>query len=113
MALYRTVQRIALGEETIQAGQLLSGRRLSERSAQALLRRGAISRVAAPPLAVLPGWKLRGKRMESLGIVDAGQMLEADADEVARHMGVSPGLVKRWQEDVARWLAPPDTKPRG
>lgn len=112
MAVYRTIQRVALNEEIIQAGQLLMGKRLSHRTREALVRRGAIREVAAPPLNVLPGWKIRGKRLEKLGISDAVQVLEADVDEVARHMGVSPGLVKRWQEEVARWLVPPE-KPRG
>jgi hypothetical protein len=68
--------------------------------------------VAPPPLAILPGWQHRGKRLGEIGITDACQAIEADVDEVARHCGVGPSLVRRWQAELLDWLRPPDERRR-
>lgn len=107
MTLYRARVAISLGERVLTAGSLVMPGVLSARATDRLIRRGVLAQVQTPPLAVLPGWQHRSKRLLALGIVDAEQALLADVDEVARHCGVSPGLVVRWQAELIRWLAPP------
>lgn len=51
---------------------------LNQENQLRLVRCGAVSRVAPPPLRILPGWKTRAERLQKHGIIDAVQFLEAD-----------------------------------
>lgn len=109
MPLYRARVALALGTRTLARGTLIREGTLSERGKEALLRRGALLAVGVPPLAVLPGWGHRARRLATLGIADAEQALEAFAsrpDELASHLGVSPGLLARWEAELLYWLTP-------
>jgi len=48
-----------------------------------LEERGVISRVQAPPLEVIPGWKERAEELSTLGVEDVDDLLEADLSELA------------------------------
>lgn len=103
---------LTAGERTIRRGSILRESDLSGKSRAALLARNVLTPVSPPPLTVLPGWAHRGKRLGEIGITDACQAIEADVDEMARHCGVSPGLIGRWQAELMDWLRPPDERRR-
>lgn len=110
--LYRTRANLS-GKREVPAGSILRESDLSAKALAALLARGVLQPVSPPPLAALPGWQHRGKRLAEMGVEDASQVVEGDADEMARHCGVSPVLVRRWQEELVAWLTPPTDRTKG
>lgn len=51
---------------------------LNEEDQIRLVQCGAVSRVAPPPLRILPGWKTRGERLAPHDIITVVDFLEAD-----------------------------------
>ncbi len=105
MPLYRVIYPVAVGERIIKPGTLSRLPEIRPTALEALVKKGTISIATLPPLAVLPGWRLRAKRVaEALGIVDAGVFLDRNPEEVSAAVGVSVVTVKKWQADVEHWL---------
>lgn len=77
---------------------------------QALVDKGAIARVAPPPLTVLPGWKVRGRKAQVHGIEDAEQFLEASDADLAEWMGTKEEMVRRWKSELSDVLKAPRGK---
>jgi len=77
---------------------------------QALIDKGAVARVAPPPLAVLPGWKIRSGKAKGLGIEDAEQFLEADDADLARSLGARVETVQKWKRELSDFLKAPPGK---
>lgn len=108
--LYRTRATLTTGQA---AGSLLAETDLAPGAVAALRRRGVLVPVSPPPLRALPGWQHRGRRLAELGVTDAGQVIEGEVEGMARHLGVGPALVRRWQEELRGWLNPPAERPQG
>jgi len=69
---------------------------------------GAIAPVSAPPLAVLPGWKTRARKLEGSAFTMADAFLEGDEAVLAKLMDAAPERVKAWKDEIERlWLAAP------
>jgi len=108
MPMYRVHQNLAVGDSIVSGGSLSLLRGVGERGIQALLKRGTITEVAAPPLAILPGWKLRAARLKAMGVETVADLLQADRDGVARFMRANLPTVEKWLVDAEAWLlAPP------
>lgn len=114
MPLYRIVQNLELGRDgtTIPAGTIDRLPTISARGIEVLTRRGVIALVQTPPLAVLPGWKTRAKRLEPAGIVTVDQFLDAPIDDIAALLSVIPGTVARWHAEIMAQLIAPAGAPR-
>jgi hypothetical protein len=105
MAVYRAIHR--LSGVTVQRGHVIPPGLLDERQISILAARGAISLVAAPPLALLPGWDARAAMLSGEGIVDGAQLIEADAGALADRLDVSANEVQAWQQEMVMLLSPP------
>lgn len=103
MAIYRIRNNLAIGERVIERGTL-ERLDLSADKIARLEEVGAISRIAAPPLAVLPGWEARSNRLEKLGIITVEDLLDAEAGDVAKKLRLKAETVKGWQTDVIEWM---------
>lgn len=110
MTLYRNQVPVAIGSEIIPTGTLGRWTKLAPKGLARLVARHTLVEVAPPPLAVLPGWEHRSRRLAEIGVKDAEQVLVANVDELAQHMGVGPALVRRWQADLETWLATPPSQ---
>lgn len=78
---------------------------LSERIIALLLERGAIAIPATPPLATLPGWETRAKRLErGCGIVTIMQLLDADLGRTATALRTRAETIKAWQAEALAFL---------
>lgn len=84
MTLYRALQAIARGDTRIPIGTVHSFDWLDADTLTLLLERDVLARVSAPPLAVIPAWRERAKRLEKLGIRTPEDVLDA-----------SPALIRR------------------
>jgi len=103
MAMYRVHRRLSAGKgKILYPGTLSRLEWLDETGLARLTIKGSISRVHAPPLVVLSGWRnaRAGKIREVMGINDAEQLLEAQDAEIAEKMGVQPATVARWKGEV-------------
>lgn len=106
MAIYRVVKDLWCGNKpgardgVLYAGSISDLGWLSAEQVGRLMAVGAISRPATPPLAVLPGWKLRAGRLQQVGIMTVSDFLEADPAAVAEHMEVKSETVDKWRESA-------------
>lgn len=65
---------------------------------------GAVSRLHAPPLAILPGWADRAAQLAAINIKDGEQLLDADPVIIAAECGVSEGAARQWQREMVTLL---------
>jgi len=102
--MYRVLKAISWGKTTLTVGSLVS-LNLSEEAERALVYlRRALSPVAPPPLDILPGWKVRARRLGEIGVGNVLQLLEADASTVAKALRTSVTAVRRWQDEAKTFL---------
>jgi len=109
MRWYRCISNLSFGERRVPRGTLVQ---LSGKRADALLAAGAISILHTPPVAAIPGWKLRAERLTPAGIVSCEELLNASAARIAEIMEVHEKTVEKWKRElIDRWLA--ETPPAG
>lgn len=108
MAIYRALKNLNIGKgRTIPAGSIFNIGRLSEKVVPILEKKHAIARIAAPPLSVLPGWAKRADALQKCGIMDAEQLLDASAMELAQQADIAIDVINKWQNEIKVWLLPP------
>ena len=111
MTIYRALVALEKGNKIIQAGGFLREHEWSIELINKLVEMGKVSRVSAPPLMQLPGWKLRTKKLERAGIQDADQFLEATNESLSQIMGASIESIEKWKSEVTSLLTIP--QPQG
>jgi len=108
--LYRVIRALAVKASVIPPGEIIRSGTLKGSTIELLVRKGTIQPVSPPPLSALTGWQHRAERLAVVGVHSVIDLVECDIDEIARHCGVSPGLVTRWQTAALEWLQPPAVK---
>ena len=111
MPIYRTLKPLSRGmneSKQIRRNEIINITWLDAEQIAKLETVGAISKLAAPPLPKLPGWKLRAKRLLVVGIGTVEQFLEADPATLAEQIDASVRTVKKWRADLLRWLVIPE-----
>jgi hypothetical protein len=104
--IYRVLQRLSVGRSLagyLEPGSTVSSERLGYRVAQILEAKGAISPISAPPLDVLPGWKLRAERFAEHGY-DALALLEGDDEMIANDTSYNVKSIARWKQELRDYL---------
>lgn len=101
--IYRVHQTLERGNGTCPVG-MASLSWLKEKHITILLDRGIISKVATPPLGVLPGWKERAEKLEHLGIIFVVDFLEADDLLLAEIFDEDEQAIVSWKAKLRRWL---------
>lgn len=108
MAMYRILHVLHVGKgRMLHPGSFDRLEWLKPGGVERLTIKGAISRVKPPPLAVLPGWATRARKLTEVTggrIVDAEQFLEGETTKIAELMKVKPETVERWRKDIVKWL---------
>ena len=105
--IYRTHKRLQTGKRIIEAGSLIMPGELVEKVVEVLVKREILTPLAPPPLATLPGWEEKAKRLKKAGIRDAIQLLEADEVKLAGKMEEKVETVAGWKKEILFWLTPP------
>jgi hypothetical protein len=77
---------------------------MKEKHVAILLDRGIVSKVITPPLAILPGWKKRAKRVEHLEIILVIDFLEKDDATLAEMFDEDEQTIMNWKAEVWKWL---------
>lgn len=105
MPLYRTLWPLAVtNKPTIPEGIVSRLEGISQSGLRALLERGAIQEIAAPPLAALPNWQARGRKLQTLDVFTLADVYEIDAKQAARTLKLGVAVVERWQREAAELL---------
>jgi hypothetical protein len=106
MMIYRLLDNLSYKDGRFLAvGTLQRLDDLSPRIIGILLERGAIAVPATPPLATLPGWETRAKRLEGrCEIVTIIQLLDANPESVATALRTRAETVKAWQAEAEQFL---------
>ena len=104
MALYRVLRN---GSNCLKRGDIISGNQFTEGEIEALVRVGALSEVAPPPISEIDGWEKRAAKLDKIGVFTVGQFLEGDVREIASALRVSQATVRRWKQGFIEELQPP------
>ncbi len=107
MALYRVVYRLSVGNGYIEEGEIVPETLFSADTLEKLLNKHAVSRVSTPPLAELPGWETRARKLQAAGIRDVEQFLEAKIETVVSVCKTSRSNVERWRGELQTLILPP------
>jgi hypothetical protein len=113
MSLYRLLQNLAFPDHTLPRGSL--SRMLTSKPdvIERLRSKGGIAEIAPPPLAILPGWKLRSAKLAKIGIVSAVDFLETADDGILKTMRIGPDVLAKWRTEVEGWIIRPVQKSSG
>lgn len=65
---------------------------------------GMIAPVSSPPLSILKGWSVRGKKFEKEGVMTVAQFLETDSAVLARIAGRSVEVIEQWKGQLREVL---------
>lgn len=104
MPLYRVLETLSFDSgRVVERGVVSSLKGTSPQTIAALLRRGRISEVQAPPLRVLPGWEERAEVLEPLGIETVNQLVDANLDEVAEELDTPVENLRKAAQDAQQW----------
>ena len=107
MAIFRVLKKLSRKDHIMEPGSLSRFEWLAPEQIAVLEKQRAISRLSAPPLSEMPGWKRRGQKLEDIGIETAEDLLEADGEVVAGLMNVRAATVDRWKTEAEWWLVVP------
>lgn len=101
MAIYRALNTLS---GVCQRGDLTRLTHLTPEQIAKLERVGAVAPISSPPLAVLPEWAIRAGKLAKAGIVTVEQLLEAEAESVAKTLRVKVETAKQYQADAEQFL---------
>lgn len=116
MPLYRIHRPLDVGNEIIPRDSIASVNgalgdtscvpniRLKPKSIEALIVKGAISRLGVPPLEVLAGWKKRAAKCEPHGIRTIEDFIEASNMQLAEIFSVKTETASSWKEELLAWV---------
>lgn len=103
--MWRIHSRLDIGKgKILYPGSLSTLHWLDRKGLQRLEMKGSISKVSAPPLAILPGWILRAERLSSLGIEYVDQLIACDEKDLAEKAGLQERTILKWKDEVEQWL---------
>lgn len=104
--LYRLLDNLSYKDgRFLAAGTLQRLDDISPRVIGILLERGAIAIPATPPLATLPGWDSRAKRLErGCEIVTIMDLLDANPETIATALRTRAETVRTWQAEAEQFL---------
>ena len=103
--MYRVLHRLDVGKGRILwPGSHSRLEWLDEVGLARLETKGAISRVHAPPLEVLPGWADRALVLANIGIADAEQFLEANDSAIMEALEEDGDGVRVLRDELLGWL---------
>jgi len=109
--MYRVLKPLGSRQGVLYPGTFSDLHWLNSVAVKKLIGRGAISKVAPPPLVELPGWKRRSIRLGKLGIENVTQFLECDGEEIGKILNVKSSTIERWKRETRKWLEP--SRPSG
>lgn len=102
--LYRVHTLLTYGSKFIYRDTMMAFPRLSQVAIDSLVLNKAISLVAPPPLASLPGWSRRANRLIDLGISNVAQLLGTNNEALAAHLKVKAETIGKWKSEARKWL---------
>ena len=107
MTLYRICRPLGRDSRVLPRGSISDLSWLTPPQREKLIEVGAVAYVGAPPLAELPGWKLRAPRLAKIGIISIIDFLEAEEGRIQEILKVRPETVRQWKTDVRGLLEAP------
>lgn len=105
MALFRVLHVLSFDSgRVIEMGVVDSLEGVSSQIIAALLAKGRIAKVIAPPLRILPEWEEKAEALAPLGIERVDDLVSADLDEVAKELDTEIEDLREAVLDVQQWL---------
>jgi len=98
--LYRALQNVSWKNSIIERGAIVMLSLSPEKEARL---QSALAEVIVF-LEDVPGWTRRASRLGLHGYDDAQTVLLADADELAKTLGVQPATIARWKKELMDYL---------
>ena len=107
MPIYRVFRKLSFGPGKIVKPGVYPSLGIQDDVLKTLIKRGTISVASTPPLAELPGWKTRAKRLKTIDIVTIEQFIEANNTTLWRKLRLKlADVVQLKQELIEEYLTP-------
>jgi len=107
MPIYRVFRKLSFGNGKILQPGVYPELNIADDVLATLIERGTVSVASTPPLAELPGWKTRAKRLETIDIVTIEQFIEANNTTLWRKLRLKlADVVQLKQELIEEYLTP-------
>lgn len=107
MTLYRALRNLDKAGRTIKAGSVFLGSEIGEPALSKLEQLGKIAPASTPPLAILPGWEARGRKLARKGIVTVEDFLSVPSAELAESLKVKADQIDVWKASLIECLSIP------
>ena len=107
MPIYRVHRKLSFGHGKIVRPGVYPSLSIKDEILATLVERGAVSVAFTPPLAELPGWKTRAKRLKTIDIETVEQFVEASETVLSRKLRLKKANVLQLkQELIEEYLTP-------
>ena len=104
--LYRVLSSLCLPCDTrIPAGVVSPLKKVTASGRKALLKKGVLVEVHAPPLQALPGWEKLAEVFLKHGIEDAAQLVCADLEELSKKLNVPVEKLEACVDEVLGYIS--------
>jgi len=108
--MLRVAKNLSTGER---AGDVVADDHFPNHIANALLRKGALTRMASPPLAEIEGWTLRASKLRVAGIITVEHFLDAPPERVVAALGhKTDRAYKQYRAELLAISRPPERRRR-
>lgn len=103
--LYRVLTDLSSASgRTYEQGELSTLEGITENSIRLLLAKGCIAPAQGPPLQIIPGWEEVADILETEGVIEALDLLEADTTLVSEATGIPEDELVERQNELLRYM---------
>lgn len=104
MTLYRINKPLTKGKQILKRGSYSDCTWLSEKGKTLLLHDNVISELQTPPLAELPGWKVRAKKLDIFNIKTCANFLEESNYDLSKILNVKEETIERYKSEIEQFI---------
>ena len=105
--IYRALRDLGIGKKVIHGGEIFSSSRLQPAALAMLEEQNKIAKANLPPIIAIPRLKSRKAALEKIGVITAGDFLEADISALAIALKSTEAEAKQYQAELtAQFTAP-------
>lgn len=108
--IYRALRDLGIGKKVVYSGQVFPSAWLQPAALEALEAQNKIAKANLPPIVALPRWKSKRAALEKIGVVTAGDFLEADISVLSKALKSTEAEVKQAKAELTAQFSTPRPK---
>lgn len=108
--IYRALRDLSIGDKVIRTGQLFHSDRLKPDALEKLTQMEKVAPANLPPIMAISRVKHKKTQLLKIGVIDAGDFLEADDNALAVAMKISEAEVRQIKKEFYAGFATPQPR---